>query len=109
MLMAGAMPTASWRPSPPGRARCAPAPSQASGYPRICTPCACSLGGEHALQYELGWRSLLDPSLQASRAVVAQVGGGAGPVRMRTFIDLYWVRTWGAALARADIVHDDNA
>mmetsp|Transcript_32609 Transcript_32609/g.72023 ORF Transcript_32609/g.72023 Transcript_32609/m.72023 type:complete len:528 (-) Transcript_32609:921-2504(-) len=33
-----------------------------------------SSDGTHALQYELGWRKLLDPSLQASRAVRAQVG-----------------------------------
>ncbi|EFJ52244.1 hypothetical protein VOLCADRAFT_116281 [Volvox carteri f. nagariensis] len=33
-----------------------------------------SLNGRHTLEYELGWRRLLDPSRSASRAVVAQMG-----------------------------------
>ncbi|MEW5305444.1 MAG: hypothetical protein WDW38_010472 [Sanguina aurantia] len=33
-----------------------------------------SLDMKHALQYELGWRSITDPSKHASRAVLAQTG-----------------------------------
>ncbi|GLC33405.1 hypothetical protein PLESTB_000072000 [Pleodorina starrii] len=59
-----------------------------------------SLSGVHSLEYELGWRRLLDPSRSASRAVVAQMGDYLkSSVRYTAAADRRDVSAGGAAAA----------
>ncbi|GLI60036.1 hypothetical protein VaNZ11_001886 [Volvox africanus] len=59
-----------------------------------------SLNGTHTVEYELGWRRLLDPSRSASRAVVAQMGDYLkSAVRYTALVDRRDMAAGGAAAA----------
>lgn len=62
--------------------------------PKSSLPCVFqywySMSGTHAVEYELGWRRLMDPTRVASRAVMAQVRrqqSGQGRAQV-------WIQGW---------------